>query len=359
MGIHIINDYPARGIVRRSWTRMVRYLGAVGIVVSMMALCPLIVVLLVLIIGPSIGIVRPRDPVGLWKSGFLVGATVVAAASLVVGFRLVKHGRKSALFLRRFDFVGATEVLTFAVATGIGSSWRLITLDDDEVEPVGARKVTRWTLRVVGALAALLALVVGIWLVFSVAATEPNPRAGPVDDFGKVLIVILALVPIALLVVTAVFCRVTFAVVGRADRFKNVRIFRKDMIEATVRAVTNENRKAFSPRLIVIKVSNPHWRETVREFAAMCSGVIIDISEPTENLHWEIKELKPTVGSRWILIGNRERVMKMVEKGARPDRACQHVLDILDGEEVLVYDHGRPGKKRFARSLRAKLATLY
>jgi hypothetical protein len=43
------------------------------------------------------------------------------------------------LFLRRFGYDDATGAVTFAVNRTIGSTYRLVTLDDAEVAPLGVR----------------------------------------------------------------------------------------------------------------------------------------------------------------------------------------------------------------------------
>lgn len=55
----------------------------------------------------------------------------------VVGVRLVRGNRRLVLFLRRFGHSQATAALTYA-ATTIGRSWRLVTLDDAQIAPIGA-----------------------------------------------------------------------------------------------------------------------------------------------------------------------------------------------------------------------------
>ena len=47
--------------------------------------------------------------------------------------------RSPVLFLRRFGYRGSMQVVTFAVANTIGSSWRLVTLDDAAIAPVADR----------------------------------------------------------------------------------------------------------------------------------------------------------------------------------------------------------------------------
>jgi hypothetical protein len=76
--------------------------------------------------------------------GTLLIAILLTVVGLVFGLRLIRGKRRLVLFLRKFGFTQATKALTFAVVRSLGSSWRLITLDDAEVSPVGTQKRFKW-----------------------------------------------------------------------------------------------------------------------------------------------------------------------------------------------------------------------
>jgi hypothetical protein len=65
----------------------------------------------------------------------LAGLAITIAAR-AAGGRLARGHRRSVLFLRRFGHTEATSAVTVAAAT-IGGSWRLVTLDDDKIAPIG------------------------------------------------------------------------------------------------------------------------------------------------------------------------------------------------------------------------------
>jgi hypothetical protein len=53
------------------------------------------------------------------------------------------------LFLRRFGYDDATGAVTFAVTRTIGNTWRLVTLDDAEIAPLGVATSTRGVFRAI------------------------------------------------------------------------------------------------------------------------------------------------------------------------------------------------------------------
>ena len=113
----------------------------------------------------------------------------------------------------------------------------------------------------------------------------------------------------------------------------------------------------FGPRLVVLRVATPEWQLAVRELASQCPIVLLDVSEPTENVIWEVEEL--TLRKiRPVLIGEYVRVLPLSAPGAPSgDRTALHarLAALLHGHEVLAYTVDPPGLNRFARALRSVL----
>ena len=130
----------------------------------------LILVGLVAAIAPIVYVVAVIVELSSAKSRFpalepsIVVTTLVMVASLTAGLWLVRGKRRLVLFLRKFGFTGATQAVTFAVVNALGRSWRLVTLDDAEVAPVGARSGMRWFSIVVGLVAVGVVAYTLFWL---------------------------------------------------------------------------------------------------------------------------------------------------------------------------------------------------
>lgn len=84
----------------------------------------------------------PEVPVHKVEVAFGASLTI-AIIGIRYGRRLVRGTRSPVLFLRRFGYRGSMQVVTSAVANTIGSSWRLVTLDDAAIAPVGVQRPIR------------------------------------------------------------------------------------------------------------------------------------------------------------------------------------------------------------------------
>ncbi len=72
--------------------------------------------------------------------------TFVTGLCLSVSSTLMRGRRGLVLFLRRFGHREVTETVTFAVSKTTGRSWRMVTLDDSAIAPVGTATRTLRTL---------------------------------------------------------------------------------------------------------------------------------------------------------------------------------------------------------------------
>ena len=129
-------------------------------------------------------------------------------------------------------------------------------------------------------------------------------------------------------------------------------------IDGVVRQLAAESRKIFAPRLVVLRVVSEVWQPTVMRLASAGSLTIIDVSEPTESLLWEIQSLTDRSRSPCVFVGQSNRVAGLTgfsTNGRPPESIEERLFDLLDGREVLAYVSGRRGLRRFARALRAKL----
>lgn len=335
-----------------------------------------------------------------------VAATAAAIAGLKYGRRLVRGHRSIVLFLRRFGYDGSMQVVTYAVANTIGASWRLVTLDDDEIAPMGVDAASRtvfqageglarfagaagkailasfqWTTGTMWAVVAVQAVLVARdWQHFNPKLLDPYvaifasvmERHIPVDYFGWSLPGVFALAAtgvalsfVGLLVMMAVllamlplFGFVIFAT-SSADALRKAEAKKRETIKSAgdIREITSElsrlGRQTFAPRLVVLRVATAAWRQTVSALAGVAAVTIVDISEPTDNLVWEIGELQRLgVRDRCIFIGDHARLAHWPD-GSAPSstspEAC--VVSSIGDRPVLAYTSDRKGMRRFAQAL--------
>jgi hypothetical protein len=378
MPIQIVHEYPApAGLLRRLARALVSLLGVllilVGLLASVVPVISLVVIVVMLVADP--GALRRHPP----DASALIAA-LVAVMSLIIGIWLVRGRRRLVLFLRRFGFVGATQAVTFAVVRALGTSWRLVTLDDARISPVGARKRMRWFSIAVGILTAALVAWALFWMFgggLEDMITGGSNRRLPETSLKGILsllflqlfvvplvvlvfVFLLIILPTAFAAVVAIFAWSSYGAIRRAERAKTVDIAEEGQIEQTASAVVRRSRRIIGPRLAVARVASPIWQPVVRRFASVSSAVIIDISEPTENLLWEIETLRPQMRLHWIFIGEQAHLQRMTTTAAaQAESSLQARLSqLLDAEEVLAYSSDQQDLRRFARSLQARLETL-
>jgi hypothetical protein len=328
-------------------------------------------------------------------------------SGLVVGIRLLRGKRSPVLFLRRFGYTEATQAITFAVSKTIGRSWRLVTLDDRAIAPVGVGTGTRRLFRVVsvfgrmsmtalsivptgclyvagGAVAGMVALGLitlqrhkGLHTLFDYPRTTlfgyPWPEVIRWDIptvfyfllaiMAVALVLALFFVPVLVIALIVLLPIVMFFwwsadTLKRAEQRKTAEVGTLQEIELARALVAKESRKLLAPRLVVLSVASNVWQQAVERLASVASVLLFDISEPSENLLWEIEELVGRLGSTCIFVGDYDRVQRLARNAvARPESLDGRLLALLDGQEVLGYVTDRRGMKRFARALRSKLQT--
>jgi hypothetical protein len=420
MPVRIVLDHPRRYAFRRLWRRILMVIGAVllvvGIAASIVAV-PANVLAAAWFLDEDIDIefepgrTLSADQVLL---GWAV-STPLAFFGVRRGLRLVRGRRSLVLFLRRFGYDDATSAVTFAVTRTIGNTWRLVTLDDAEIAALGVATSTRGIFRAIQLLSnagrALVELLLrvfptaqlGLWIIVGadlvrariwehaadqgvwmrvlnpyvdIVATTFDGRL-PVDAIAfslpgmfAILAVGLAGIVIALgaalttapllWVVTAVF--LFFAsfpadTVREAEQLKTRDVQNPADIDSAAYVLAQWSRRVFGPRLVVLRVASNIWRQTVSRMVSVSSVALIDVSEPTENLIWEIEELTRRSQTKCVFICRHDRALQIAAAAASvsPSSFDDDMGRLLEMEEILAYTTDRSGIKRFARALRGTL----
>ena len=117
------------------------------------------------------------------------------------------------------------------------------------------------------------------------------------------------------------------------------------------------SRRVFGPRLVVLRVASNIWRQTVSRMASVSSVALIDVSEPTENLIWEIEELTRRSQTKCVFICRHDRALQIAAAAASVSLSSfdDDMGRLLEMEEIVAYATDRSGIKRFARALRGTL----
>jgi hypothetical protein len=338
----------------------------------------------------------------------------IAAVALRSGLWFVRRDRGVVLFLRRFRYDDATRVVSFAVSTTIGSRWRIVTLDDAEITPMGASEAARRLFAVGGVawrrfsslsmalgLRLFPAVVMAAWLVVALevfiapswnaflnsgtaerymhalTAVVLN-RSPPITDIGPSLPGIFALLvtvgtgAFVIMIITGVaalfavplagviaFLSSSARAVDAAERAKTIDVCNVDELDHVANDITTRQRTVLIPRLTVLRVSPEIWQLAVQRIAASAGLVVIDVSEPTENVLWEIAELQPAFGARCIFIGQHDRLRALAAVQHAPDGSLhERCMRVLHGRAILAYTTDIGGSERFARALGVTLSRV-
>lgn len=419
MPVSVVMHYPRRYYVRQAWRGVSALIGSLlsiaGIAASVVAV-PLTVVVALFVLARISGDTGwDSDLPPKWVVTLVWAiATAIMVLGRVVGRRMLQGSRELVLFLRRFGYDEATRAVTFAAAKTIGRSWRLVTLDDAEITPVGVSTGPRRlfhagslggaTIAKAGRRAysvvsfAIPAAWIGMLGIAGITYLRHKdlqdvvvllhlPRRGEAIGWSLqgafyvlaaiiILMLALAILWIVLTLLGLVLMPVglsfqsTAEAVRRAEKSRRAEIHSSVEIEAAVASVAELSHKTFAPRLIVLTVSSSAksdgglvpdvWKQTVRRLSTVTSVLLLDVSEPTENLLWEIRELREQFRSRCVIVGHYDRVRRLAANGGEaptPESLDGRLRILLDGQEVLAYTTDRRGMRRFARALRNKLQT--
>jgi hypothetical protein len=423
MAVRIVLDCPHAYFGPRLREALAAALGAALAIVGTIAwllVIPLSLLVLAWLQGENLNLDLGNGR-AITAQTILTAWTVVAACLLLRfrgrGLRLVRGARTSVLFLRRFGYSDATRAVTFAVTRTIGRTWRLVTLDDNQTTPLGIPTAPKWFFGISHGLMRLvlapfkifrfyphaLALAIAVIAIdVGPAVVSPSPgvtveaRATPYFEVFEVLVlskrlpfdavhadlpgafavilivmgwplvvlptVALALPPWAWLIVLAFFVYIGFSidVVRAADKARTREVKHEADIFHAAYGVSEASRRLLAPRLFVLRVNGNIWHETVSRFARESSIALIDVSEPSANLLWEVEELTLRTRTPCVFIGEYERVAPLGDDAVRSlSEASFPQLALLLGEqEILAYTTDRPGQRRFARALRGKLQTV-
>ena len=416
MPVTVVLDYPNRHRARRLHRWIATISG--GLMVLVGAVASIVMFPSLLYFGVrylAIPIVEGGVGEGVpGLDGDILALAVISTATTIlglkVGLRLLRGQRRLVLFLRRFGYGEATKAATFAATKTLGRSWRLVTLDDASVAPLGVP--TGMKRLVVGSalvrqglmVAPMFVAYVGMYTVAAscailllalLQAVMLDLSLGPFfEPYGRVLESVLeghipfdairsnlvgafaiaatlsmftvwAMIGAVAGLLAAVVLGLPFSMldyasdaVQVADKSTTRMVENATAIDGVAIQLVAESRKIFAPRLVVLRVASEVWQPTVMRLASAGSLTIIDVSEPTENLLWEIQSLTDRPGIRCVFVGQSNRVAGLTGSPTNaqpPGSLAERLLNLLEGREVLAYVTGRRGLRRFARALRARL----
>jgi hypothetical protein len=332
---------------------------------------------------------RAPDPQPL--PGGAVGLVVALLLGIVlyipVGVRLLRYGRQTVLYLRKFrDEDGAGTVTAAMLA--LGGRWRVITLDDESVTGQGPdrRELDRVTSvqrlldmlehwserggqrsdRIMGWFRTGARLNVGV-LVAVIVSWMTLPAAAPflagLFIAGTLALVaagclalVLPAVPTLLnmgLLPVSMALRVPDPMQSGDERPPDT-IYLQEQVPDVIRRLRRLNRRVLAPQLSVLRAAPSVWQPAVLGLAGISSVGLVDVSIPTPNILWEIRQIRDQPRIRCIAVGQQNRLEEINAVPAETGGLEVEIRRALQGLPVLAYRPGEDGAA-FARAIRSML----
>lgn len=377
MAVRLVSSVPPVSILHRIWTSLKRLAGALLIFAGSVSSLLVILVVITLFTEGNFG--DDNDMLG----PFLV-ASLLTFGGIPLGRRLMRGRRSLVLYLRKFGFTSSTNVLTFAISTAVGKTWRLVTLDDSHTEPVtmSRRKrlfygLTRWGLTI--------GLVALIWR-FIAWLKGDEAMDGFEDTFNEsyesaqesgqgcfqafvgafigtaflymilfLFMIVFFMIGFAILGSFTVFSWSTVRAINKAEKSKAFDIETKDQVMPQISKIDRISKKIFAPRLIIAHVADTIWREVIKEIDRVTDYIIIDVSNPTKHLIWEITTIRRQPSNQVVYVGHAPSLQFIQE----PATATEHQLELMEllQQDMILTYQGQDDRsmQTFARSLRALL----
>jgi hypothetical protein len=196
------------------------------------------------------------------------------------------------------------------------------------------------------------------WMGFTLHGVFAVLLTGVALGLGGLLVVMAGLLLALPMTGVFVFASSAADALRKAERAKTQEIAHAGEVGPAVTAIERQGRETFAPRLVVLRVATPAWQQAVSALAASSAATIVDISEPTKHLLWELDELERLGAGRTIFVAEHARVLawsETRESGEAGNTLEQRFARQLASRMVLAYTTDRRGMRRFARALHGML----
>ena len=309
----------------------------------------------------------------------LAAFVLLLHASWIVG-----SGRKKiVLYLRRFRRAAANEALSGAMHRTLKPWARLVVLDDAHLQPVSVPLRERLL-----TLGSALPVLAGLLFALAVGASVSGPvllehASGSTYQRGVISITtrsatakdrtrysdtpaLLAFPGALALWGVLGFCGLLSLRCLRSSAQARRRVSRQQDVVDVVRHMETLGGWMAAPKPLgamttVVSVEDAWWQDVVTELAARADAIVLDVSEPTGPIWWEIALCATRHPDKLLLIMDADDNFTRRETPPDPadvERLGQQVVRTRHGG-VLLYESGKPQTQtRFQRQLRSFVRSL-
>lgn len=262
---------------------------------------------------------------------------LIPSVAFFIGARRLRIGwRPTVLYLRRFH--SHDQRLRRAIAWTLDRRYRVVTLDDGLMAPARMPMTDVIGALVSGALwGSLGGLTVGLSF-FGFSASNPAEL-----QVWNVLMSAIAVVPGLLLGLCIGLVRVI-----AVQRRTRVRVSAQEDLSRLKIALHRLRGGGLAPsylvpRLVVVSTADTYWREAVTIAAGQTACRVIDVSEPSANLLWEVDQMLSNRGGPVVFTANGEAMRKWrhqaavggsAEAAALAERLAEQIVLAYEGETI-------------------------
>jgi len=282
-----------------------------------------------------------QDPEAWGDSGRILKRAItfwLCIATFWVAALLLSTPKYTVLYLRRFRS-DLTSFMSRNIERGLGRRFRIIALDDARFLPLEVPWIERWFSRMSPFL--IFVSVLG-FVIFTIAVLLRTPYY--VDVRGHMsyqLTIMFAFWTIQLWTLFLLF----FAHRSRVRRHAKIRVNRhKDLWRALYAARILGKflmRPALmAPQATIVKCVDDMWTHAVRSLGSETDAVLLDISEPSPNLEWEVRVIIQCRLPHLFMAETRQFATwaraSSTAHSISPSISSLHAL--LKNETILLYD---------------------
>ncbi|KDR24777.1 hypothetical protein BG60_34105 [Caballeronia zhejiangensis] len=295
---------------------------------------------------------------GLWTLGRVLQRTFYFSLFFCIalaGVMVIARPKFIVLYLRKFR--RNTEIIDPSYQGGLGRRFRILTLYDGEFRETELPSMERWLAYIIPISAVVVALI-----IMSLATSSGWPRWLEVDD-----------TPLGPMWQAAALCTSYFtwflSVIlilflfhrHRLRRNKRITISSAASISTLAATVASMTMWWQRPTFLglqstIVQVDSTIWRETVGLLLSYCNVIVVDVTELTDALSWELSQLE-TTQTPFVLILESEGVSSDTASSASTNNAIRDTYVSRFGA-VRYSRASKRSLEEFRQELRSALTSL-
>jgi elongation factor Tu len=263
---------------------------------------------------------------------------------------IVRGPTSVVVYLRRFGRTQSGRAMTKALEAGVSRRHRIVTLDDSRFPALEAPPWERRLSRYGPPLVAVVLVLAFVVIVRALRQQQDYVMLGITVGAIPVLAASLWSLLTAFLLFVIHRARVRRQARGRVRS-------EADLVECAADVVRLgawwRAPGMAAPQATVLSVDDGLWRRAVAMLVRDSDAALIDVSEPTDHLAWEIETVLGEATNRVVFVGDRHPTELWTAAPIAVEPAARdRIRVLLAGRPILTYDASNTaGRRRFRRSL--------